>query len=209
MPDPLLRGLYAITPTALCADPPRLVRDVDAALRGGARLIQYRDKSLDPARRLESASALRKLCESFGARLIVNDDVELAVAAEAHGVHLGLEDMPLVEARARLGKDAIIGITCADSLERARAASLGGADYLAFGAFFPSITKPDARHATLELLRAVRAHTRLPICAIGGITPRRAPALIEAGANLIAAVEGVFGRGDVRAAAHAYAVLFE
>lgn len=203
-----LRGLYAITPTALCVDPPRLLRDVEAALRGGARLIQYRDKTQDHARRLDSALALRELCERHGARLIVNDDVELAAAANAHGVHLGLEDGPLHAARARLGPDAIIGITCADSLMRARAACEGGADYLAFGAFFASRTKPNARHATLGLLREARIDTSLPICAIGGITAERAPALIEAGADLIAAVEGVFGAANITAAARAYAQLF-
>lgn len=203
-----LRGLYAITPTALCADPPRLLHDVEAALRGGARLIQYRDKSQDHARRLQSARALVTLCKRHRARLIVNDDVELAAESRAHGAHLGIEDGPLHAARARLGPDAIIGITCADSLERARAASEGGADYLAFGAFFASRTKPNARHATLDLLRDARVSTSLPICAIGGITAERAPALVEAGADLIAAVEGVFGAADISAAARAYAQLF-
>lgn len=203
-----LRGLYAITPTALCVDPARLLRDVEAALRGGARLVQYRDKTQDHARRLDSALALRVACERYGARLIVNDDVELAVAASAHGVHLGLDDAPLHEARARLGPDRIIGITCQDSLARAQAASEGGADYLAFGAFFPSRTKPNARHATLELLREARVQTSLPICAIGGITSDRAPALVAAGADLIAAVEGVFGAPDIVSAAAAYAGVF-
>lgn len=203
-----LRGLYAITPTSLCADPRRLLLDVAAALRGGARLIQYRDKTRDHARRLDSASSLRALCENYGARLIVNDDVELAIAAGAHGVHLGLDDLPMAEARRRLGANTIIGVTCADSLERARTASAGGADYLAFGAFFPSSTKPDARHATLALLREARTQTRLPICAIGGITAQRAPALIAAGADLIAAVEGVFGAQDISAAARGYVQSF-
>lgn len=203
-----LRGLYAITPTALCADPPRLLRDVEAALRGGACLIQYRDKSQDRARRLDSALALRALCERHQARLIINDDVELAAESNAHGVHLGPDDAPLRSARARLGPNRLIGITCQDSLERARAASEGGADYLAFGAFFASSTKPHARQATLELLREARVNSSLPICAIGGITAERAPALIEAGADLIAAVEGVFGAADIRAAALAYARCF-
>lgn len=203
-----LRGLYAITPTALCLDPPRLLCDVEAALRGGARLIQYRDKSADPARRLDTALALRALCEQHGAKLIVNDDVELAWAANAHGVHLGLDDAPLHEARRRLGPDRIIGITCQDSLARAQAASEGGADYLAFGAFFLSQTKPNARRATLDLLREARLLTRLPLCAIGGITSGRAPVLIEAGADLIAAVEGVFGAPDIERAARHYAGAF-
>jgi thiamine-phosphate pyrophosphorylase len=204
-----MRGLYAITPTPLCLDPARLLSATEAALRGGARLIQYRDKTRDEARRLSSARALVALCERHGARLIVNDDVDLALRADAHGVHLGLDDLPLIEARARLGPARLIGVTCQDSPARARAAGEGGADYLALGAFFPSRTKPDARHATLDLLRAVRVDTSLPICAIGGITPANGAVVVEAGADLLAAVDGVFGAPDIEAAARAYARLFD
>lgn len=204
-----MRGLYAITPTSLCLDPARLLNATESALRGGARLIQYRDKTRDDARRLSSACALRALCERYGARLIVNDDVDLALRADAHGVHLGLDDLPLGDARARLGPARLIGITCQDSPARARAAGEGGADYVALGAFFVSRTKPDARQATVELLRAVRIETSLPICAIGGITPDNGAPLVEAGADLIAAVEGVFGAADIEHAARAYARLFE
>lgn len=203
-----MRGLYAITPTTLCLDPARLLKDSEAALRGGARLIQYRDKTRDQARRLSSVRALRALCVRYGARLIVNDDVDLALDADAHGVHLGLDDLPLIEARARLGPARLIGVTCQDSPARARAASEGGADYLALGAFFPSRTKPDARHATLDLLRTVRGETSLPICAIGGITPANGAPLVQVGADLLAAVDGVFGASDIEAAARAYARLF-
>lgn len=203
-----MRGLYAITPTDLCLDPPRLLVAAAAALRGGARLLQYRDKTQDHARRLESVRALRALCAHHHARLIVNDDVALAAAGGAHGVHLGLDDVPLDEARALLGPARLIGITCQDSLARARAASEGGADYLAFGAFFASRTKPGARHATLELLREARRSTSLPICAIGGVQAHNCAPLIEAGADLIAAVEGVFGAADIEAAARAYARCF-
>lgn len=203
-----LRGLYAITPTELCLEPARLLTAVGAALRGGAGLIQYRDKSRDSARRLESARALVALCARHNAKLIVNDDVDLAVAVQAHGVHLGPDDASLSEARIRLGPDRVIGITCQDSLERARAASEGGADYLAFGAFYPSRTKPNARRASLELLRDARINTSLPICAIGGITAGNAVPLIDAGADLIAAVEGVFGAADIETAARNYTRCF-
>jgi thiamine-phosphate pyrophosphorylase len=203
-----MRGLYAITPTSLCLDPPRLLDATESALRGGARLIQYRDKTDDDARRLSSVRALRALCDRYRARLIVNDDVDLALRGDAHGVHLGLEDLSLIEARARLGPARVIGITCQDSAARARAAGEGGADYLALGAFFASRTKPDARHATLDLLRAVRVDTSLPICAIGGITPANGAPLVDAGADLIAAVDGVFGAADIETAARDYARLF-
>ena len=203
-----MRGLYAITPTSLCQDPPRLLTAVESALRGGARVIQYRDKTDDHARRLASARELRTLCDRHRAKLIINDDVELVLEANAHGVHLGLDDMGLIDARARLGPDRLIGVTCQDSLSRARAANEGGADYLAFGAFFPSRTKPDARHATLALLEQARVSTSLPLCAIGGITAQNCAPLIAAGADLIAAVEGVFGAPDIEAAARAYARQF-
>jgi thiamine-phosphate pyrophosphorylase len=204
-----MRGLYAITPTSLCLDPPGLLSATESALRGGARLIQYRDKTRDDARRLSSARALVALCEHHGARLIVNDDVDLALRANAHGVHLGLDDLPLIEARALLGPSRVIGVTCQDSAARVRTARDGGADYVALGAFFPSRTKPDARHATLDLLRAVRVDTSLPICAIGGITPHNGAPLVDAGADLIAAVDGVFNAADIEAAARAYARLFD
>lgn len=204
MSRPVIRGLYVITPTGLCADPERLLTAVEAALRGGARLIQYRDKSAGHPQRINTCRRLRRQCQHHGALLIVNDDVTLALESGADGVHLGLDDLPLSEARAMLGPDKIIGLTCADSLDRVRAASEGGADYVALGAFFPSRTKPEARHATLDLLRATRLFTSLPICAIGGITPGNAGTLIEAGADLVAAVEGVFGGASIEDAARAY-----
>jgi thiamine-phosphate pyrophosphorylase len=203
-----MRGLYVITPTDLCLEPPRLLCATESALRGGARLVQYRDKTDDHARRLASVRALRTICDRHGARLIVNDDVALAREGNAHGVHLGLDDMSLVEARARLGPDRTIGITCQGSLARAQAASEGGADYLAFGAFFASRTKPDARQVSRELLQQARTLTSLPLCAIGGITPYNCGPLIESGADLIAVVEGVFGASDIESAARAFARQF-
>jgi thiamine-phosphate pyrophosphorylase len=196
------RGLYAIS------DGPRpdLLRACAAALRGGASLLQYRDKTTDPHRRREEALALAELCRAYDVPLIINDDVELASEIGA-GVHLGAADADLHTARRRLGTTAILGASCYDSLERAREAAAAGADYLAFGAFFPSPTKPQARRATLELLRAARALAR-PLVAIGGITVENAPAVIEAGADLVAVISGVFGAADVEAAARRYARLF-
>jgi thiamine-phosphate pyrophosphorylase len=206
---PAPRGLYGITAEADCADAERLLAAAAAALAGGLRLLQYRDKRNSPARRAELGAGLLKLCRAVGVSLIVNDDIDLAASLGADGVHLGLSDGSLAEARTRLGPEAIIGITCADSLERARAAAAGGASYVAFGAFFPSRTKPKAPPMTLERLRLARAELRLPICAIGGITPERAPALVAAGADYVAAIEGLFGAADIRAAARAYAAAFD
>jgi thiamine-phosphate pyrophosphorylase len=197
------RGLYAVT------DGPRddLLAVVRAALEGGAVMLQYRDKTRDASRRLHEARALADLCRGFGVPMIVNDDVELALACGAAGVHVGEDDAGIVDARSALGDDAIIGASCYDSLQRARAAARAGADYLAFGAFFPSATKPGARHAKPDLLRGAR-ELDLPLVAIGGITPDNGGALIAAGADLLAVVSALFGAGDVRAAARRFAALF-
>jgi thiamine-phosphate pyrophosphorylase len=196
-------GLYAVT------DGPRagLADAVAAALAGGAVLVQYRDKSGDDARRHAEAAMLVALCRRRAVPLIVNDDVELAAAVDADGVHLGEHDGDLETARARLGASAIIGVSCYDRLERGREAAAAGADYLAFGAFFASPTKPNARRATVELLRSARA-LGLPLVAIGGITPDNARPLIEAGADFVAVVSGVFGQPDPQSAARCYADLF-
>lgn len=198
------RGLYAIT------DGPRkdLLAAVRAAIEGGARLLQYRDKTHDVDRRLVEGRALAKLCNDFGVPLIVNDDVALARACGAAGVHLGEDDVAITDARAVLGCKAIIGVSCYDSLQRARAATEAGADYLAFGAFFPTATKTVTRRATSALLRDARDFG-LPLVAIGGITPDNGGALVAAGADFLAAVSGVFGAADVRIAAQRYAKLFD
>ena len=211
-PKPPLRGLYAITSAGLCADRARLLAAAEGALRGGAALIQFRDKQGAPEARLASARALAGLCHDHGARLIINDDVALALACGADGVHLGAADAPLAQARQALGPRAILGASCGPYLERAHAAIAAGADYVAFGRFFPSRTKPDAPQATVELLHRARGELHLPICAIGGVTPDNGGALIGAGADLIAAVEGVFGEAEpatVEKAARAYSRLFD
>ena len=204
-----LRGLYAVTSATLCRAPAQLTRAVEAALAGGARLVQYRDKEGDANARRHTARSLLDLCRERGALFIVNDDVELALAIGADGVHLGAKDLPLREARRRLGGLATIGVSCANVLERAVAAQDAGASYVAFGRFFPSRTKPDAPPADLALLRQARARLHIPICAIGGLTPANARPVVEAGAAMIAAVEGVFGAADVEGAARAYARLFD
>lgn len=203
-PRPPLRGLYAIT------DGPRpgLVGACAAALEGGARLLQYRDKSADAARRFAEARALQALCIRFGVPLIVNDDVDLADAVGAAGVHLGEDDGAIADARARLGAGAIVGVSCYDSLERARRSATAGADYLAFGAFFASPTKPHARRATPDLLREARVLGK-PLVAIGGITAGNAAALVEAGADCVAVISALFGASDVRAEAQRFAALFD
>lgn len=197
------RGLYAIT------NGPRadLLEAVRAALDGGAAMLQYRDKSRDHNRRNDEARALAAVCAEFDAPLIINDDVGLARACGAAGVHLGEDDASVADARSVLGTAAIIGVSCYDSLQRAAGATEAGADYLAFGAFFPTQTKAVTHRATPELLREARGFG-LPVVAIGGITPDNGGSLIDAGADFLAVVSGVFGARDVRAAARKYANLF-
>lgn len=203
-----LHGLYAITDTQLCPGA-QLALNVTAALHGGARIIQYRDKGSDSARRLRAAQSLVDICHSHNALLIINDDVELAAACRADGVHLGQDDVDLARARERLGTEATIGVSCYNDMERARNAALAGADYVAFGRFFPSQTKPDANAASRETLSNARRELDLPLVAIGGITPDNGGLLIEAGADMLAVIHGVFGQPDIAAAARRYAALFE
>ncbi len=198
-----MRGLYAITDTGLQPDD-RLAERVAQAIDGGAVLIQYRDKSADAGRRLARAAELAALCDRRGVPLIVNDDVELAAASGAAGVHLGRDDPDPRTARRRLGPHALIGVSCYNEWPRALAAAEAGADYVAFGRFFPSRTKPGAVRAELDLLRRAKRESGLCVAAIGGITPANGPALVEAGADLLAVVHGVFGADDVAKAARGY-----
>lgn len=202
-----LRGLYAITPDP---SPGReaLTTRVGAAIAGGARVIQYREKSDDRIRRRREAIALLDICRAAEIPLLINDDVALAADIGAPGVHIGREDRDLAYARHLLGDQAIIGVSCYNDLALARAAQDGGATYAAFGSFFVSPTKPEAVPADLRVL--LRAHDELdiPLVAIGGITLENGRALIEAGAHMLAVISAVFGRTDVRAAAHAFSSLF-
>jgi thiamine-phosphate pyrophosphorylase len=206
--DPALRGLYAITDPALCPDE-TLAGQVTQALAGGCRVIQFRDKGADRARRHMLAAELVALCEIQGALLIVNDDIELAREIGAHGVHLGRNDDDPAAARRLLGDKAIIGVSCYDQLDLAIAAAASGVDYVAFGRFFPSTTKPDAVEARPDLLRQAKATINLPLVAIGGITPENGAPLIMAGADMLAVVHGVFGQPDIRAACRRLSELFQ
>ncbi|WP_156152760.1 MULTISPECIES: thiamine phosphate synthase [Pseudomonas] len=205
-----LRGLYAITDSQLLAGG-KLLPYVEAALAGGARVLQYRDKSGDEARRLREAEALRSLCERYGAALIINDDAELA-ARLGVGLHLGQEDGSLAVARALLGRQAIIGGTCHARLELAEQAAREGASYVAFGRFFNSHTKPGAPAATAELLASAKACVQLPIVAIGGIDLHNAAPLIERGASMLAVIHALFAAdsaAEVERRARAFSALFQ
>lgn len=197
------RGLYAITNGSRVD----LFEAVSAALTGGARVIQYRDKTADHARREVEAANLARLCATHATPLIINDDIELAIRCGAAGVHLGANDVNIRLARVRLGGDAVIGISCYDSIDRARRAIDEGASYVAFGAFHPSQTKPNAPLARLATLIEAKS-LGVPVVAIGGITPDNAPALIAAGADYVAVISSLFDATDIQAAARQFSRLF-
>ncbi|PSF12385.1 thiamine phosphate synthase [Marinobacter fuscus] len=205
---PLRPGLYAITDNRL-TPPDTLVASVEAALAGGTCLVQYRDKQSTSAERLRQATDLNALCQRAKVPLLINDDPELALRIGAAGVHLGQDDVTLAEARALLGPDALIGITCHQSLNLAEAAAAGGASYLAFGRFYSSQTKPGAPAAGPEVLTDAR-QLGLPVTAIGGITLSNALPLILAGADLLAVVGGLFGGSpnDIEQRARQFSRLF-
>jgi len=203
-----LRGLYAITDSSLIA-PGRLLEAVSCAITGGATVIQYRDKGLDGPRRESDARDLLVLCRSHGVPLIINDDVALAQSVGADGVHLGRDDIPLAEARHILGGAAVIGVSCYNNFELAVTAQAEGADYIAFGRFFASQTKPGAVQASMDLIRRAKVTLAIPVAAIGGITPDNGAVLVEAGVDMLAVVGGLFGQPDPRRAARRYTQLFE
>jgi len=200
-------GLYAIADTQYLDDA-RLLPAVGEALAGGARILQYRDKKHGATDRARQAGELAALCRKHGALFVINDDVELVKQVRADGVHLGREDAAIAQARAQLGPQPIIGVSCYNDLARAEQAQAEGADYVAFGSFFPSRTKPQAVRAGLELLRAAKQKLHIPVVAIGGITHENGVHLLAAGADALAVIEGVFGQLDVRAAAERFARLF-
>ena len=203
----LADGLYVITDHALIP-PGQLTSCVTRAIAGGASVIQYRNKQATDHERHCEATALVALCRQHNIPLIINDDADLAAAVGASGVHLGKTDPPIQQTREQLGPRAIIGVSCYNNLERAIEAAQAGADYVAFGRFFPSHSKPDAPPAETTVLSRARRQLDLPIVAIGGITPGNGQSLLAAGANLLAAIHGVFGQPDIRAAAAEYAELF-
>lgn len=200
-----ISGLYAITPDE--QDTLELLRKVRLALQGGARVLQYRNKVADNAARLEQARALRELTNEFDVPLIINDDVMLAQGIDADGVHLGKSDDSIIYAREVLGSGKLIGMSCYNRLALAHQAVRQGADYVAFGSFFISTVKPDAVAATPELLRQAHREIPVPLVAIGGITMRNGPQLLEAGANALAVISALFSAKDIQGAARQFANL--
>ncbi|MDJ0880326.1 MAG: thiamine phosphate synthase [Gammaproteobacteria bacterium] len=203
-----LYGLYGITDSTLHPDTTRLLAAVAQAIKGGLSILQYRNKLADSMQKYEQAKALRTLCSASGVTFIINDDPELALAVNADGVHVGKDDTRLLSIREKFGNHLIMGCSCYNDIERARLAERDGADYVAFGRFYPSKTKPNAVKATPLLLRRAHEQLNIPICAIGGIVPENAAALIKSGADMVAVIHGLFAAADIHQQAHDFNRLF-
>ena len=200
-----LRGLYAITQTKNKTTD-IIINEVIAAIKGGAVVVQFRDK--EPLDAIYLADQLVKVCHEYKVPLLINDDIELAIKVGADGVHIGREDGAISEARDRLGADAIIGVSCYNFVEQAFDAQEQGATYVAFGRFFPSSSKPLAASAELDTLRKAKFLLDIPIVAIGGILPENGGPLLTAGADLLAVIGGLF-ETQPEQSARAYQALFD
>ncbi|MEW9899086.1 thiamine phosphate synthase [Chitinivorax sp. PXF-14] len=204
---PKIEGIYAITPDT--SDTARLLAQVSAVLSGGVKVMQYRNKSDDADLRFSQAGQIKQLCDRYAVPLIINDDVELALAIDAAGVHLGEQDGSLQSARLRLGPHKLLGASCYASLALAERALSNGADHVAFGAVFPSITKPLVRRATLDLIAQARRQLSAPIVAIGGITAENGSSVVDAGADALAVISSLFDAADIEQAARVLSACFE
>lgn len=202
-----LRGLYAITPADNLL--PRLSTLVSLALDGGAKLIQYRNKDAPMALKRAQAAELLRICHARDAKLIINDDVWLAVEIGADGVHLGRGDGDPAMARQALGAKRLLGVSCYDDVERAVVAAEAGADYVALGSMFASATKPQAVRASLDMIVEAKRRVSVPVAAIGGIRIDNALPLLGAGADMVAVLSDLFDAMDIKGRAAAYQQLFE
>lgn len=199
-----ISGVYAITQPG-----PDMLAQVEAALAAGVSILQYRDKQSSVSQRIDFARQLGQLCQRYKALFIINDDCELALEVDADGVHVGKDDGAVAQARSRLGAEKLLGVSCYNDLDLALAAEAAGADYVAFGRFFPSVTKPDAIQADIDTLRQASKQLNIPIVAIGGITAENGGSLLQAGADSLAVIHGLFGEGDVAANTRDYTALFD
>ncbi|MBA3033200.1 MAG: thiamine phosphate synthase [Gammaproteobacteria bacterium] len=205
-----LHGLYALTPDDNLT--PRLAALVESALQGGVKWVQYRNKTAPAPLRRTQAIELLRICRTHGAKLIINDDVWLAVEIGADGVHLGKSDMPgggLATARDALGSKRILGVSCYDDLARAELAVHAGADYIAVGSVFASASKPEATRASLATLTEATSRFKLPVVAIGGITAKNAPQVLAAGADMVAVLSDLFNAMDIKSQAEKFRKLFK
>ena len=202
----IIKGLYAITPDS--ADLNTLIQKTKSAIEGGAFMVQYRSKIQDRDVKMQQCAAILRLCREHNVPCIVNDDVEMCRTLKADGVHLGEEDDNIAEVRHILGDDAIIGSSCYDQLDRAKSAQKEGASYVAFGAMFPTSTKPNAPRATLALLKEAKREIQIPIVAIGGITVNNAHDVIKTGIDAIAVITSLYEAKSIKETAETFAKMF-
>lgn len=203
-----LSGLYVITDTQLM-NSSNILAMVEQALLGGAQIVQFRDKVNNSTIKLELATKLKGLCQNYQAWFIINDDIQLAKNVQAHGVHIGKNDADITLAREVLGQNSIIGVSCYNDINRAKKMQSLGANYVAFGRFYPSKTKPNAPQAEISTLAIAKQQLQIPIVAIGGITIDNAHQLIEAGSDSVAVIQGVFAHKDIQQKAKKIQLLFE
>lgn len=201
-----IRGLYAITPDSV--DLKTLIHKTQLAIQGGAFMVQYRSKIQDHAVKMQQCDAILRLCRDHNVPCIVNDDVEMCRILKADGVHLGEKDDNIAEVRHILGDDAIIGSSCYNQLDRAKIAQKEGATYVAFGAMFPTSTKPHAPRPTLALLKEAKREIQIPVVAIGGITVNNAQDVIEAGVDAIAVITSLYESKTIKETAEAFTKMF-
>ena len=206
----LIKGLYAITPDI--ANTELLLKKVEAALQGGASVLQYRNKAANQQLQTQQARALLPLCRQYNIPLIINDSTKLCLALGADGVHLGTDDGILAEVRARIGFDKLLGASCYNRFDLALQAQAQGASYVAFGACFTSTTKPNAPKASLDLFAQAKTELIIPTVAIGGITLQNAPQLIKAGASAVAVINAIFSPSfttdDIKLASQQFSLMF-
>jgi len=202
----IIKGLYAITPDS--ADLNTLIQKTKSAIEGGAFMVQYRSKIQDRDVKMQQCAAILRLCREHNVPCIVNDDVDMCRILEADGVHLGEKDDNIAEVRHILGEDAIIGSSCYDQLDRAKSAQKEGASYVAFGAMFPTSTKPNAPRATLALLKEAKREIQIPIVAIGGITVNNAHDVIKTGIDAIAVINSLYEAKSIKETAETFAKMF-
>jgi thiamine-phosphate pyrophosphorylase len=202
----IIKGLYAITPDM--ADLNTLIHKTQLVIESGAFMVQYRSKIHDRDVKMQQCAAILRLCREYGVPCIINDDVEMCRILEADGVHLGVNDDNIAEVRHILGEDAIIGSSCYEQLSRAKQAQKEGASYVAFGAMFPTPTKPRAPRATLALLKEAKSEIHIPIVAIGGITVNNAHDVIETGIDAIAVITSLYEAKSIKETAETFLKMF-
>ena len=198
-----LQGLYVIVDAA-CIGTNEMISKTQEVLSAGVSIIQYRDKKNQATKKSQIAQQLRNITHDYQSLLIINDDVELACSIDADGIHLGKDDMAIELARKSLGQHKIIGASCYASFENAKPAIEASADYIAFGSFYPSPTKPHAPRAKIELLKRAKQTFSTPVCAIGGITTTNASDIYKAGADMIAVISSVFNASSPSRAVQEY-----